>query len=96
MRTPKNLIQHELIGLEAEVASATSPSFVGLRGTVTDETRQLLVLSTPAGLKRVPKDVCTFRFRLPGAPAGREWVRVRGSLLVGRPEDRVKKRLARW
>ncbi len=91
MRSPKTLIQHELIGLEVEVAAATAAGFAGLKGVVSDETRQLLTIETKRGPKHVPKDCCVFRFKLPQG-----WVRIAGALLVGRPEDRVKKKLARW
>ena len=91
MRSAKTLIQHELIGLPAEVAAASAAGFVGIKGVVADETRQLLTIETKRGPKHVPKDCCIFRFKLVEG-----WVRVDGRLLVGRPEDRVKKRFGRW
>ncbi|MFQ5887627.1 MAG: ribonuclease P protein subunit, partial [Candidatus Hydrothermarchaeales archaeon] len=39
--TPKNLVRHELIGLETEVVDSTNHSLVGLKGTVVDETQNI-------------------------------------------------------
>ena len=89
--TPRNIIRHELIGLEARVSKSTHRGYVGIRGLVVDETRNMLVIETERGRKMVPKAVSTFRFRLPDGTV----VEVDGKLLVGRPEDRVKRRVKR-
>jgi len=106
MITAKNLAMHELIGLRVEIVSSTNKSHVGIKGVVTDETRQTLTIDTGKGKeKSFAKDQCTFRFRIPAAPdtgsgeppSGRYvWVRVDGRLLVARPEDRIKKKLKKW
>lgn len=92
MISPKNLVRHELIGLEVEVVSSTNPSQAGLSGKVVDESRNILTIETEAGTRSLPKEDCTFSFRIPSG----ERVRVRGSLLVSRPEDRPKKKLRKW
>jgi ribonuclease P protein subunit POP4 len=92
MITPKNLVRHELIGLEVRVVKSTNPSQAGLSGKVIDESRNILTIETGRGARNLPKKDCTFSFRLPPG----EWVRVEGSLLVARPEDRIKKRLRKW
>jgi ribonuclease P protein subunit POP4 len=86
MITPKNLLKHELIGLEVEVVESKNKSLVGLRGKVVDETRNMLTIETKKGDKKVIKSECTFVFHLPNA-----LVEVDGSLLVGSPEKRIKK-----
>ncbi|MFQ5974947.1 MAG: ribonuclease P protein component 1 [Candidatus Hydrothermarchaeales archaeon] len=85
--TPKNLVRHELIGLEIEIAESTNRSLVGLKGTVVDETRNIIVLDDGNKERKIPKSEAKFLFRLPTA-----LVKVQGRLLVGRPEDRIKKR----
>jgi ribonuclease P protein subunit POP4 len=85
---PKNLAKHELISRVAEVVRATDPKKLGIKGKVVDETRNILVISMGGQEKRVPKAECTFRFEL-----DRSVVEVDGKLLVGRPEDRIKKRV---
>jgi ribonuclease P protein subunit POP4 len=92
MVTPKDLVMHELIGLEARVVSCTNRQLEGLSGTVTDETRNMLTIETAKGEKKLAKQDCVFSFHLPSG----EWVNVRGSLLVARPEDRIKKKFRKW
>jgi len=68
-------------------------SYVGLKGKVVDETYNMLILETPFGEKKVLKSVSKFLFTLPD----RRKVMVEGLLLVGRPEERLKKRIrGRW
>lgn len=82
--TPENIVYHELIGLCVEVE--TPPYAVS--GTVADETRNMLVISTAHGDVKVPKSCCTFVFTLPD----RRRVRVLGTLLQLQPENRIPKR----
>jgi len=92
--TPRNILNHELIGLRAKVVKSTHQGYVGIEGLVVDETMNMLVIMEDSGkIKMIPKKCCTFRFKLPSGII----VEVEGSYLVGRPEDRVK-RLAkkRW
>jgi ribonuclease P protein subunit POP4 len=92
MITPSNLVRHELIGLEVKVVESTNPSQAGLSGRVVDESRNILTIETSSGVRNLPKQDCTFSFRLPSG----EWVRVEGRLLVARPEDRLKKKHRKW
>ncbi len=85
---PKNLLQHELIGLKAEVEESSNSNMKALCGIVVDETRNTFVIETEREEeKRIPKDMNTFIFELNEGVR----VRVRGNLLVSRPEDRIKK-----
>jgi len=89
MITPYNILRHELIGLEVEIVDATNPSLIGIKGRVVDETRNTLVIEKYNGKEVViPKDVAVFKFKLKD-----KYVKVIGSLLVGRPEDRLKKKI---
>lgn len=81
-----------MIGLEVKVVESTNPSQVGLSGKVVDESRNILTIETRKGVKNLPKQDCTFSFRIPSG----EWVRVDGKLLLARPEDRPKKKLRKW
>jgi ribonuclease P protein subunit POP4 len=92
MVTPKDLVMHELIGLEIKVVKSSNKQLEGLKGTVIDETRNMLTIETAKGEKSLSKDTCVFSFHLPSG----EWVKVNGSLLLARPEDRIKKRLRKW
>ncbi len=90
--TPKNLVRHELIGLRVQVKDSVNPSYKGIRGKVVDETYNTLTIETKKGEKKVIKKLCTFIFTLPDGTK----VKVDGKLLVGRPEDRIKKKIPRW
>lgn len=89
--TAKNIVRHELIGLDIEVAEDRNPSNISIRGTVIDETRNTLLIQQGEKAKRVAKETAIFRFKLPDGTA----VEVEGSTLVGRPEDRVKRKMKR-
>jgi len=90
--TPQNLVRHELIGLKVEVKKSTCSDIANLKGTVIDETYNILKIETKKGEKSIPKSICTFIFYLPN----KKRVEVDGKLLIGRPEDRIKKKLPRW
>lgn len=91
--TPRNLLNHELIGLEAEVVESSNKDLVGIRGLILDETRNTLLIGQPGGKKRrVLKHVAVFRIILPDGTK----VKVEGKVLVGRPEERLKRKYYRW
>ena len=90
--TPKNLVRHELIGLDVEVKESSNKSHIGLSGKVVGETYSTLKIETNRGEKVIPKDIAIFIFMLPNGTK----VQVDGKVLIGRPEDRIKKKLAKW
>lgn len=90
--TPKNLINHELIGLDVTIVKSECKSYTGFSGKVIDETRNMLVIDDGKKRRSFPKEVSRFLFRLPDG----QLTLVDGKILVGRPEDRLKKKLVRW
>ena len=92
MITPENLIRHELIGLEVQVAKSENASQAGIRGLVVDETKNLISIETEKGLKKIQKKGSEFIFTIPD---GRK-VKVRGVLIAKRHEDRVKIKVKKW
>lgn len=86
--TKRNVLQHELIGLETRVINSSDQNLIGTYGTIVDETRDMLVIGQGSKPKIVQKATSIFRITLPGG----EDVEVDGAKLVARPEDRVKKR----
>ncbi|MFX1368652.1 MAG: ribonuclease P protein component 1 [Promethearchaeota archaeon] len=89
--TASNLLKHELVGLRTHVASSRDPGLVSKTGTIVDETREMLLLSTVDGTIMLPKSVCTFDMHLPNG----DTVRIDGQLLRSTPENRLKKRQPR-
>jgi ribonuclease P protein subunit POP4 len=94
MIAPGTLRRHELVGLDAEVVSASNPDVVGLAGRVVAETTKMLGIERDGGTSRVPKADAAFRFDLPGSKAA---VRVEGERLVARPARRSERSSdSRW
>jgi len=96
--TANNVVRHELIGLRVRVDKHTDKSLEKLSGQVVDETYNMLRIE---GKKRgqklkkekgVEKRNGVFIFTLPNGVK----VEVEGELLVGRPEDRIKKKFKKW
>ena len=87
--TPYNVTRHELVGLEAEVLHDSNPCNINTHGTVIDETMNTLVIDD-GGAKRIIKKNAVFKFRL-----NDEIVKVEGWAILGRPEDRVKRKIKR-
>ena len=87
MRKPSNIGRHELIGLRMEVVSATDSSLVGTVGTITDETKNtLLVERDGKGEVRVPKRGTVIRVQLDDKD-----VELDCNKIMYRPEDRIKR-----
>ncbi|WP_457613927.1 ribonuclease P protein component 1 [Methanocaldococcus sp.] len=89
MITPHNILRHELIGLKVEIVEAKNKAMIGIKGRVVDETRNTLVIEKEDGREVIiPKDIAVFLFQLKGCK-----VKVDGRLLIGRPEERLKKKI---
>jgi len=86
-----NIIREEFIGLHAKVVKSRHPGYVGIEGPVVDETHNMFIIGHEGRRKMVPKAACTFHFTFPDGTV----VEIEGHLLVGRPEDRLKKRLTK-
>ena len=82
-----NILIHEFMGLEVEVAKSTCRNFIGKRGRVVDETKNTIEIERNGVTKIVPKRMSTFRFYLPSGGS----VDVEGRLIGYRPEDRPRR-----
>jgi ribonuclease P protein subunit POP4 len=85
MISPRNILRHELIGLDVSVVEASNPLHRGITGLIVDETRNTLLIRTPAGDRRIQKQYSRFRIILPD----RTLVIIDGSALVSAPERRI-------
>lgn len=81
----KDVIKYEFIGEKIKVVDSKNKKLIGNEGKVIDETRNMFVLEDG---KKLIKDQCVFDVNLEGKK-----FRINGKLLVGRPEDRLKKNL---
>jgi ribonuclease P protein subunit POP4 len=78
-------LKEELIGLFITIQDAKNKSLIGIRGKVIDETQHTLTIRADGENKKVIKDQVTLTIPEKG-------VKVKGSLLKARPEDRIKKK----
>ena len=85
MISPQNVLRHELIGLDILVSVAKNPLHKGIGGCIIDETKNLLIIETPRGIKRIPKLHSRFQLHLPGS----DIVEIDGSVMVLAPEKRI-------
>lgn len=83
----KNVMRHELIGLEARVINSSDPTLLGVHGRILDETRGTLVIENSSGVKIIPKAGSTYEIKLPDG----EKMVIEGQKLIGRPEERVRR-----
>jgi ribonuclease P protein subunit POP4 len=87
MRDLSHILQDELIGLRVKVVKSLNPSCIGLSGKIIDETRNTFKILHNNDEKILIKRDCIFHFILPDKTI----IEVDGKVLIGRPEDRVKK-----
>ena len=93
--TPKNIIRHEIIGLKVSVIKSTNKCNIGISGIVVNETMKTIVIATDLKkkkYKRIPKEASVFVLTLPD----NQKIKVDGKVLLGRPEDRLTKRIKWW
>jgi ribonuclease P protein subunit POP4 len=76
----------ELIGRTITVIECTDPSWEHQTGLIIDETQQTFLIEIEKKQKRIAKQTATFAFEYHGKKTI-----VKGSRLVYRPEDRIKK-----
>ena len=88
MRITPHLFQGSLIGLYAKIVRSSHSTHVGVEGKVIDETRNTLFIAQEGEKKVIVKNVAVFHFTLPDGTI----VEVDGEVIVGRPEDRIKRR----
>ena len=91
MTGPVTIIQCEFIGLNARIVKSSNPSYVGISCKVIDETRNTLVIRHKNQDKTISKETTVFHFTLDDDTV----VEIEGNIIVGRSEDRMKKRLKR-
>lgn len=91
MKAAVTIVQDEFIGLNAKVVKGNNPSHIGISGKVIDETRNTIVIRHKNEDKIIAKETAVFQFTLHDGTV----VEVEGNIIVGRPEDRMKKRLKR-
>ena len=88
MSVTPSIVQHEFIGLDVSVVKSSNPTVVGISGRVIDETRNTFTILQNDNKKVVVKDTSVFQFVLTDGTV----VEIDGKVVMGRAEDRIKKR----
>ena len=88
MNVAPSIVQHEFIGLKTTVVSNLNSNMVGITGKVVDETRNTFTILQGNSKKVVAKDASVFDFVLADGTV----VEIDGKVIIGRPENRLKKR----
>lgn len=91
MNVTPEIIRYEFIGTEGRVARSPHEGYVGLGGKVVGETKNTFTFLREGKVKSVIKESAVFNFKFDDGTV----VEIDGKLLVGRPEDRLKKSIKR-
>ena len=91
MKITPDIIRGEFIGTESRVTGSQHPDYVGINGRVINETKNTFTIFHAGKAKNIIKESAVFHFRFSDGTI----VEIDGKLLVGRPEDRLKKSVKR-
>lgn len=82
-----NIVAHELVGLDVEITKKDNLVDSKLYGKIVFETKNMILLKTSFGIRRVPKAIvkrASFLLSQGGCF-------ISGISLIGRPEDRISR-----
>jgi ribonuclease P protein subunit POP4 len=82
----ESIMSDELIGRTVTIIECTDPSWTNQSGLIIDETKHTFIIETEKKHKRIAKQTATFAFEYHGKKTI-----VKGTQLVYRPEERIKK-----
>ena len=91
MKITPDIINGEFIGTEGRIAESNHSGYIGISGDIIDESKNTFTILQGGKKKSVIKEAAVFRFRFSDGTI----VEIDGKLLVGRPEDRLKKSMKR-
>ncbi len=82
---PREIAKHELIGLEIEIVESKNKSLKGLKGKIIDETKNTITIEDDK-TRKIMKSQIMMKTKI----ENKEYL-IDGRILIGRPEDRIKK-----
>ena len=91
MKITPEIINSEFIGTNCKVQESRHSNYVGISGKIVNESKNTLTFCKLGKEKKIIKEAAVFRFQLLDGTV----VEIDGKLLVGRPEDRLKKNIKR-
>ncbi len=87
MKVTPDIIREEFIGTEGAISSSSHEGYLSIQGNVVGETKNTFMIEQAGKMKSVIKDQAVFQFQFSDGTV----VEIDGKLLVGKPEDRLKK-----
>jgi len=91
MKITPDIIRYEFTGVEGEVVKSPHQDYVKVGGKIVGETRNTFIFQKESRRTSVIKETAIFNFKFNDGSI----VQIDGKLLVGRPEDRLKKNIKR-
>ncbi|UCF45411.1 MAG: ribonuclease P protein subunit [Candidatus Bathyarchaeota archaeon] len=91
MKASPDIVRREFIGTEGKIVNSHHASYIGILGKVINETKNTFTILHEGKPKSVIKNSAVFNFKFSDGTI----VEIDGALLVGRPEDRLKKSVKR-
>ena len=91
MKITPNILKQEFIGIQSIISQSSHVDYIGLSGKVVNETKNTFSILHKNKVKKIIKKSAIFRFKFCDGTI----VEIDGNLLVGRPEDRLKKNIKR-
>lgn len=91
MKITPDIIRYEFIGLQGLVAQSQHEDYLGIGGTVISETKNTFTFQHKDKKQSVIKKSAIFNFKFDDDAT----VQIDGKLLIGRPEDRLKRTMKR-
>jgi ribonuclease P protein subunit POP4 len=82
----ENIVKEEFIGKHVRIKESTDPNWLNKSGLIIDETKNTFLIEIKNKKKRITKKTATFEFEYMGKK-----IKIKGSRLNFRPEDRIKK-----
>ncbi|QQG39231.1 MAG: ribonuclease P protein subunit [Candidatus Woesearchaeota archaeon] len=86
-KNPREILGLGLIGKNVEVITSRNSALVGLRGKVVEETKNTLTINSGSKEKKIIKEQAEIKIIFK-----EDSIKIKGNLLVGKPEERLKKK----
>lgn len=91
MKITPNIIKQEFIGSQIEIFRSNHADYIGLNGRIVNESKNTFSILHKNKIKKIIKNSAIFKIQFfDGTTA-----EIDGNLLVGRPEDRLKRNIKR-
>jgi ribonuclease P protein subunit POP4 len=91
MKITPSIINDEFVGTVGRVTASRHSGYAEISGRIIDESKNTFTIMHAGKAKSVVKEAAVFSFRFSDGAI----VEIDGKLLVGKPEDRLKKHMKR-